>query len=1067
MNKAGDNFSDEDMKDPEMDNDDIIEAISMPHSNFDSKFLAKKDQQAGSNLPANLKSQEQPSREAVEEQKKNIIQKLLSSDNTREENKKMNPSAILSRSKMIESKPEILPQFEKRGADPENPENVMQFKRAYERLAQKFHDQKEMDQANILAQEDVNDAQESQMRMDNTQNTIERLQEFNKKKIQKIDQKKDEIEAKILKECTFHPEIIRTEPQRRTVEDFLKDQKMFLEKKQENLMKKQEDQRAKMEMQYVGKPELAAGSLRLINEKKKSDSPKEPIYEKLYHLKMKEKQNLLGEKNIHEGSKMLERTEDSKFIPQIEERSRILNRPDRIDDHLYKDALRRQQKEKEAESDANKKLEQKKIDQNSQKYVAKRFKKEFNKTLSNCEITKSILEFDQFRLILYLMGFINESTEGDQNNSLAQLWKFMGGEEKGAVTKTMLLNVLMAIMKIFPVEVQKKEPESIEELKDNPIKAEKAKKITEITIQESTNFSESDLIEIHNNFHLLYLNKISHVGKQRTIEVEKCSFEPLIDPNSEALAKKAREKLLKSKVEESKIQSSEENNIDLASHADLLVFQKQKKQEQLMKYKQERESKEIQECTFKPTISEYKPMPNPKQDTKPKKNVLVSSIHPSNDRCNDLYLLSKKIKKTTDMTPDQYILKKEEKEYTFRPNISKKEVTLEIKSQNDKFTQQAIERMKKGRELKELKKAELERNTGITSLKTEVEKSKYKSTFKTNLPKKPGIKSSYKKKQISDQKQNIVYIPESETQEVRKAIAKPDTQILKPKTIESQPIYNKIPPLKYEQKKQDNEFESGNLQNIPKINQNQPLNYNIREEPKKIIEPPKTNVVHEIIEESKNQKASPVVIENNSPVISSPEIKEIEDHGPISSIREVIKEENVEKVKKISPVESPQMENQIEIKESNDQSSSPEVQIKEEKETGSEKGLVNDSPVEERKDSLVNEDEEMVDNEELEEEGLDVEEYEEEQNDSSRVSEKAPLLYIDVNLGTDESDRIVVYEGDSAEELAKEFVKKHGLEEGMVSKLSGMLEEQINNLLTKIDEANPIEEKSPYKSEGK
>ena len=36
-----------------------------------------------------------------------------------------------------------------------------------------------------------------------------------------------------------------------------------------------------------------------------------------------------------------------------------------------------------------------------------------------------------------------------------------------------------------------------------------------------------------------------------------------------------------------------------------------------------------------------------------------------------------------------------------------------------------------------------------------------------------------------------------------------------------------------------------------------------------------------------------------------------------------------------------------------------------------------------------------------------------------------PLLFVDVNLGPGRAERIVVYEGDTAEQLAEEFTQKH------------------------------------------
>ena len=40
-----------------------------------------------------------------------------------------------------------------------------------------------------------------------------------------------------------------------------------------------------------------------------------------------------------------------------------------------------------------------------------------------------------------------------------------------------------------------------------------------------------------------------------------------------------------------------------------------------------------------------------------------------------------------------------------------------------------------------------------------------------------------------------------------------------------------------------------------------------------------------------------------------------------------------------------------------------------------------------------------------------------------------PLLFIDINLGEESSERIVVFEGDSAKELALKFCEKHNLDD--------------------------------------
>ena len=71
---------------------------------------------------------------------------------------------------------------------------------------------------------------------------------------------------------------------------------------------------------------------------------------------------------------------------------------------------------------------------------------------------------------------------------------------------------------------------------------------------------------------------------------------------------------------------------------------------------------------------------------------------------------------------------------------------------------------------------------------------------------------------------------------------------------------------------------------------------------------------------------------------------------------------------------------------------------------------------------------------------------------SKTTSVKQPLLYVDVNLGPGKSERIVVYEGDTADALAEKFAISHGLDMSMKGKLSQLLDSQIAGLLEKIEE---------------
>ena len=62
------------------------------------------------------------------------------------------------------------------------------------------------------------------------------------------------------------------------------------------------------------------------------------------------------------------------------------------------------------------------------------------------------------------------------------------------------------------------------------------------------------------------------------------------------------------------------------------------------------------------------------------------------------------------------------------------------------------------------------------------------------------------------------------------------------------------------------------------------------------------------------------------------------------------------------------------------------------------------------------------------------------------------MLYVDVNLGNSGSQRIVVYDGDKAEDLARDFAQKFNLDPSMQIKLAVMLQQQIAGVLEKIDE---------------
>lgn len=75
-----------------------------------------------------------------------------------------------------------------------------------------------------------------------------------------------------------------------------------------------------------------------------------------------------------------------------------------------------------------------------------------------------------------------------------------------------------------------------------------------------------------------------------------------------------------------------------------------------------------------------------------------------------------------------------------------------------------------------------------------------------------------------------------------------------------------------------------------------------------------------------------------------------------------------------------------------------------------------------------------------------------EQDEGEGNGEREPLLFVDVNLGPGRAERIVVYEGDTAELLAQDFADRHNLDDTLKGKLVILLQDQISGILQRIDE---------------
>ena len=69
-----------------------------------------------------------------------------------------------------------------------------------------------------------------------------------------------------------------------------------------------------------------------------------------------------------------------------------------------------------------------------------------------------------------------------------------------------------------------------------------------------------------------------------------------------------------------------------------------------------------------------------------------------------------------------------------------------------------------------------------------------------------------------------------------------------------------------------------------------------------------------------------------------------------------------------------------------------------------------------------------------------------EENHLSKPSTVEPLLFIDVNITPTQTERLEVFQGDTPEQLAKDFCEKHNLPDKMHVKLVKLLGIQMEDL---------------------
>lgn len=171
---------------------------------------------------------------------------------------------------------------------------------------------------------------------------------------------KEEMEERALKECTFAPKTLR-QTEKRSLEEFLRDQQRHLDRKQETISKMAKDNEIKEESLMISQPAINERSKILLESK---EDQSKPAYERLYEKSKKPMEKT--EKPVEQPAKNVEKKKEG----------------ERREFALYEEAKKRQERSEARIKEANKKPTKSK-NYSRDHHVQQKYIKEFNNALGS------------------------------------------------------------------------------------------------------------------------------------------------------------------------------------------------------------------------------------------------------------------------------------------------------------------------------------------------------------------------------------------------------------------------------------------------------------------------------------------------------------------------------------------------------------------------------------------------------------------------------------------------------------------------------------------------------------
>ena len=570
---------------------------------------------------------------------------------------------------------------------------------------------------------------------------------------------------KELEECTFNPRIHSGSDSKRTKEQFLEDQKKFLEQAEAKRQKIKEKIAAEQKLaEGTYKPELCKKSLKILEKKKKlTPASEEDVHSRLYKLNKNAQQKLmldvaqddseLGDSNNTSSQflgnlsrttlKHLEEIEkNTTFKPNIQKKSKEMKREIKVEAILYSDAMRRQRKTVEVKKKLNKKKPAKPhISDESRRALATRFIREFEVHISDIlgENTEKKLDYLELNEFLKRLSFLKDADDIEQPQFtpervlLYDTWFTLFADKYKGVHRRNLLVFLLAVLGLhFEItKIQKPEPKEGELF--DPANNEGAEKSAEREIvgppedmpprerriigefdEENLELSPEDVDKIYKTYQVWHLNRLASKDKLAQIATnkkqEELTYQPAINENSKNLAHLYRERILEETselIQQNKIPAPKDGKL---THADVLVLSKKVVKEKIERVKASLEGSMLSDCTFKPAINDYSIISKRKESQLDEEDEEGKRKSHGLDRSLDLYAKRKNLRDKKDKDRNEIEYEKNADECTFHPDI-KQNKTKKIDSTPvmAKNIEKTIQRLRYANELREQKNQMLKR----------------------------------------------------------------------------------------------------------------------------------------------------------------------------------------------------------------------------------------------------------------------------------------------------------------------------------------------------------------------